>query len=92
MSHPRAPNETTLPNPPVLATTNCVLEPPKSYKDRLFTTNEAGLTGVKHIGDDKDFGARASDGGLFGVLVPLAFTCLLCTTHQSATVGGFQKP
>jgi hypothetical protein len=29
----------------ILATTNCVLEPPKSYKDRLFTTNEAGLTG-----------------------------------------------
>ncbi|KIZ01848.1 hydroxylamine reductase [Monoraphidium neglectum] len=28
----------------ILATTNCVLEPPKSYKDRLFTTNEAGLT------------------------------------------------
>lgn len=30
---------------PILATTNCVLEPPKSYKDRLFTTNEAGLSG-----------------------------------------------
>jgi hypothetical protein len=24
----------------VLATTNCVLDPPKSYKHRLFTTNE----------------------------------------------------
>ncbi|KAF6254265.1 hybrid-cluster protein [Scenedesmus sp. NREL 46B-D3] len=24
----------------VLATTNCVLDPPKAYKDRLFTTNE----------------------------------------------------
>ncbi|GBF96263.1 hydroxylamine reductase [Raphidocelis subcapitata] len=41
---------------PILATTNCVLEPPKSYKDRLFTTNEAGLGGVKHIGDGKDYG------------------------------------
>lgn len=25
---------------PVIATTNCVLDPPKSYKNRLFTTNE----------------------------------------------------
>jgi hydroxylamine reductase (hybrid-cluster protein) len=24
----------------VLATTNCVLDPPKAYKNRLFTTNE----------------------------------------------------
>lgn len=39
----------------VLATTNCVLDPPKSYKHRLFTTNETGLSGVTHIGADKDF-------------------------------------
>jgi hydroxylamine reductase (hybrid-cluster protein) len=26
----------------VLATTNCVLDPPKAYKHRLFTTNEVG--------------------------------------------------
>lgn len=58
---------------PILATTNCVLEPPKSYKGRLFTTNEAGLTGVRHIpgdhaaGEKKDFSeviaaARACEG------------------------------
>lgn len=41
---------------PILATTNCVLEPPKSYKDRLFTTNETGLSDVAHVGDGKDFG------------------------------------
>lgn len=28
-------------------------EPPKSYKSRLFTTNEAGVGGVAHIGEDK---------------------------------------
>jgi hydroxylamine reductase len=39
----------------VLATTNCVLDPPKAYKNRLFTTNETGLAGVTHIGTDKDF-------------------------------------
>ena len=45
----------------ILATTNCVLEPPKSYRDRIFTTNEAGLTGVAHVGGadaaKKDFSA-----------------------------------
>lgn len=30
---------------PVIATTNCVLDPPKSYKNRLFTTNEVGAAG-----------------------------------------------
>jgi hypothetical protein len=27
----------------VLATTNCVLDPPKAYKNRLFTTNEVSM-------------------------------------------------
>lgn len=30
---------------PVVATTNCVLDPPKSYKNRLFTTNEVSCIG-----------------------------------------------
>lgn len=52
---------------PVVATTNCVLDPPKSYKNRLFTTNETGLSGVTHIGVDKDYSpvikaALASEG------------------------------
>ncbi len=48
-------------NGPILFTTNCIV-PPKadaSYKDRIFTTNSAGLTGAKHIKEDakgnKDF-------------------------------------
>ncbi|WIA21344.1 hypothetical protein OEZ85_000570 [Tetradesmus obliquus] len=41
----------------VLATTNCVLDPPKAYKGRLFTTNETGLKGVTHIGATKDYSA-----------------------------------
>ena len=36
-------------NGPVVATTNCVLIPKDSYKDRLFTTGTAGVEGVKHI-------------------------------------------
>lgn len=34
---------------PVLASTNCVLEPLKSYRERLYTLNDAGIHGVKHI-------------------------------------------
>ncbi len=34
---------------PILMTSNCILEPRKSYKDRIFTVNAAGFPGVKHI-------------------------------------------
>ena len=37
-------------------TTNCLVEPRKSYVDRIFTTNATGFPGVKHIGDG-DFSA-----------------------------------
>ncbi|MDD1767098.1 MAG: hydroxylamine reductase, partial [Methanomassiliicoccales archaeon] len=40
---------------PILATTNCVLIPPDTYKNRLFTTGITAVTGVKHIPDRKDF-------------------------------------
>jgi len=40
---------------PVLVTTNCVLIPPESYKDRLYTTSVASVPGVKHIADRNDF-------------------------------------
>ncbi len=33
----------------ILATTNCVLIPPDSYKERLFTVGITGVAGVKHI-------------------------------------------
>lgn len=33
----------------ILATTNCVLIPKDSYKDRLFTIGITGLSGVKHL-------------------------------------------
>lgn len=34
---------------PVVVTTNCVIEPLKSYKERLYTLNETGINGVKHL-------------------------------------------
>lgn len=46
-------------NGPILMTTNCLIPPKESYKDRLYTTNVVGFEGVKHIpiGPDgkKDF-------------------------------------
>lgn len=38
----------------ILMTTNCIIKPQESYKDRIFTTGVVGWTGVKHI-KDKDF-------------------------------------
>lgn len=37
-------------------TTNCIIEPRKSYKDRIFTRSVVGWPGVKHI-PDYDFSA-----------------------------------
>lgn len=43
-------------NGPILMTSNCIVPPPDSYKDRLYTTGTAGYEGCKHIkGDIKDF-------------------------------------
>lgn len=38
----------------ILMTTNCIIKPQESYKDRIFTTGVVGWPGVKHI-KDKDF-------------------------------------
>jgi hydroxylamine reductase len=46
-------------NGPILMTTNCVVPPAASYKDRLWTTGAVGVAGCKHIdgayGEIKDF-------------------------------------
>lgn len=38
----------------ILMTTNCLIKPQESYKDRIFTTGVVGWPGVQHI-KDKDF-------------------------------------
>lgn len=40
---------------PVIVTTNCIIEPRRAYRDRLYTMNEVGLDGIAHIGEDRDF-------------------------------------
>ncbi|SEB05767.1 hydroxylamine reductase [Pseudobutyrivibrio sp. ACV-2] len=46
-------------NGPILMTTNCIVPPADSYKDRMFTTGAAGYPRCKHIdapyGETKDF-------------------------------------
>lgn len=36
---------------PVVVTTNCLIEPQKAYKDRIYTRGVVGWQGVKHIKD-----------------------------------------
>ena len=40
---------------PVVFTTNCLMPPRESYKDRVFTTEVVSYPGLVHIGEDKDF-------------------------------------
>ena len=44
---------------PILMTTNCVIPPAESYRNRLWTTGAVGVTGCNHIADEygkeKDF-------------------------------------
>lgn len=48
-------------NGPILMTTNCIVPPKDSYRDRLYTTGAAGYPGCQHIsggiGGTKDFSA-----------------------------------
>ena len=48
-------------NGPILMTTNCIVPPKDSYKNRLYTTGAAGYPGCTHIpgeiGEQKNFSA-----------------------------------
>lgn len=41
-------------NGPILMTTNCIIPPKASYKDRIYTTGVVGFEGLKHIEDRKN--------------------------------------
>ncbi len=56
-------------NGPILMTTNCVVPPAASYKDRLFTTGATGISGCVHI--EKEENGHKD----FTMLIELAKTC-----------------
>ena len=45
-------------NGPILMTTNCLVPPKDSYKDRVFTTGVAGFEGMPHIEDRPEGGSK----------------------------------
>ena len=70
-------------NGPILLTTNCIVPPKDSYKDRLFTTNVVGMPGCPHIGGDCNY----KD---FSPIIESAKKCQPPTELETGTiVGGF---
>jgi len=68
----------------ILMTTNCIVPPKTSYKDRMFTTGATGIAGVKHI-DKKEDGTKD-----FSELIKLAKTLPAPTEiEKGEIVGGF---
>lgn len=41
---------------PILITTNCLVEPRKGYRNRIYTTNAVGFDGITHV-KERDFSA-----------------------------------
>lgn len=71
-------------NGPVLMTTNCIVPPADSYKDRLWTTGATGYPGCKHI--DGAYGEKKD----FTPIIEQAKTCQPPTEIETGEiVGGF---
>ena len=71
-------------NGPILMTTNCIVPPKDSYKDRLFTTGAAGFVGCTHIA------GKSEDNKDFSQIIELAKTCQPPTEIETGEiVGGF---
>lgn len=71
-------------NGPILMTTNCIVPPKDSYKNRMFTTGAAGYPGCKHI--EGEAGSKKD----FSEIIALAKTCKAPTEIETGEiVGGF---
>ena len=72
-------------NGPIVMTTNCLVPPKESYKDRVFTTGNVAFPGVKHIADRKEDGVKD-----FSEVIALAKTLPSPTEiEKGSIVGGF---
>ena len=71
-------------NGPILMTTNCIVPPKDSYKDRLYTTGAAGYIGCTHIKGESE------DNKDFSVIIEHAKKCKAPTEIETGEiVGGF---
>ena len=71
-------------NGPILMTTNCVVPPKESYKDRLFTTGAVDVAGCVHIEAD------AKGQKDFSQIIAKAKTCQPPKALEDGTIlGGF---
>lgn len=71
-------------NGPILMTTNCIVPPADSYKDKMFTTGAAGYPGCKHIGGE--YGETKD----FSEIIELAKKCEAPTEIETGEIiGGF---
>ncbi len=72
-------------NGPVLMTTNCLVPPKDSYKDRVYTSGAAGFPDMKHIADRID--NKPKD---FSSIIKHAAGCSSPTELETGSiVGGF---
>ncbi len=72
-------------NGPILFTTNCIVPPNDSYKDRIYTTGASGFEGCTHIADRKN--GQPKD---FSVIIEHAKKCASPTEIETGEiVGGF---
>ncbi len=71
-------------NGPILMTTNCIVTPKDSYKDRIYTTGAAGFTGITHIKGESE------DNKDFSVIIEQAKKCKAPTEiERGEIIGGF---
>ncbi len=69
---------------PVLLTTNCLVPPKESYRDRIYTTGTVAFPGCPHIPEDKD-GHKD-----FSVMIAHAKRCQPPRELENGTItGGF---
>lgn len=72
-------------NGPILMTTNCLIPPKDSYKDRVYTTGVVGFPGLKHIPVKED--GKTKD---FSEIIEHAKRCAPPTEiEKGEIVGGF---
>ena len=85
---------------PILFTTNCLMPPKDSYKDRVFTTEVVSYPEIVHIGETKDFtsviekalelGGFAEDTQFTGILT-LACGKFRFNDLDIGTIGGLPR-